>query len=66
MQGLKNRAGSDGGRKNEKEDLKGRGGLVRGTETTEPRGDSGRKLLSFSWDLEGFWSSSFLTALFCP
>ena len=42
------------GGKNKKEDLKGRGDQVRGTGTIEPRGDSGRKLLYFNWNLEGF------------
>lgn len=62
----KNRAGGDGGRENEKkEDLRGGKGLVRGRETGEPRGNSGRKMLFFSWDLKGFWPSSLLMPPFC-
>lgn len=37
-----------------------------GTKTGEQRGDSGRKLLFYSWDLEGFGPSSLLMPLFCP
>lgn len=69
VQVLKNRKGGDGGREIWKEgglERKWGGGLVRGTETRGPRGESGRKLLFFNWDLEGFWPSSFLLPLFCP
>ena len=52
VQGLKNKVGGDGVRKNEKKQhLKGGRNLVRGRETRELRGCSGRKLLFFQLEL---------------
>lgn len=52
--------------KNEKKgDLRGGRDVVRGTETREQRGNSGRKLIFFSWDLKAFWPSSLLMPPFC-
>lgn len=56
-----------GERKNEKKKvLKGGGVLMRGSETREPRGGSGRDMLFFNWNLEGCCPSSLLMPLFCP
>ena len=55
-----------GGKSEKKEDLKRGRGLVRGTETSGHKGDGGWKLISFNWNLEDFWPSSFLIPLFRP